>query len=91
MGAKGMNFHANVAIRMGYERQIEEIQDLYLGGKKEEAGARIPRELIEEMSLVGPAAKIRDELEKWRESIVTTLLISGDAATLRTAAELVLG
>jgi F420-dependent oxidoreductase-like protein len=90
MGAKGMNFHANVAIRMGYEREIEEIQDLYLGGKKDEAGARIPRELIEEMSLVGPAAKIRDDLEKWRESIVTTLLISGDAATLRTAAELVL-
>jgi len=91
MGAKGMNFHANVAIRMGYEREIEEIQDLYLGGKKEEAGARIPRELIEEMSLVGPAEKIRDDLEKWRESIVTTLLISGDAGTLRTAAELVLG
>jgi alkanesulfonate monooxygenase SsuD/methylene tetrahydromethanopterin reductase-like flavin-dependent oxidoreductase (luciferase family) len=91
MGAKGMNFHANVAIRMGYEREIEEIQDLYLGGKKEEAGARIPGGLIEEMSLVGPAAKIRDDLEKWRESIVTTLLISGDAATLRAAAELVLG
>src|SRR6266480_3957032 len=91
MGAKGMNFHANVAIRMGYEREIEEIQDLYLGGKKHDAGARIPRELIEEMSLVGPAARIRDDLEKWRESIVTTLLISGDAATLRAAAELVLG
>ena len=90
MGAKGMNFHANVAIRMGYEREIEEIQDLYLGGKKEEAGARIPGGLIEEMSLVGPAARIRDDLEKWRESIVTTLLISGDAATLRAAAELVL-
>ncbi|TMK99857.1 MAG: LLM class F420-dependent oxidoreductase [Actinobacteria bacterium] len=91
MGAKGMNFHANVAIRMGYEREIAEIQDLYLGGKKEEAGARIPRELIEEMSLVGSPAKIRDDLEKWRESIVTTLLISGDPATLRAAAELVLG
>jgi F420-dependent oxidoreductase-like protein len=91
MGAKGTNFHANVAIRMGYEREVEEIQELYLGGKKQEAGARIPRTLIEEMSLVGPKEKIRDELEKWRESIVTTLLISGDAATLRTAAELVLG
>src|SRR2546423_9127267 len=90
MGAKGMNFHANVAIRMGYEREIEEIQDLYLAGKKEEAGAKIPRTLIEEMSLVGPRAQIRDDLEKWRESIVTTLLVSGDAATLRTAAELVL-
>jgi F420-dependent oxidoreductase-like protein len=91
MGAKGTNFHANVAIRMGYEREIDEIQELYLSGRKEEAGAKIPRTLIEEMSLVGPVDKIRDDLEKWRESIVTTLLISGDAATLRTAAELVLG
>jgi F420-dependent oxidoreductase-like protein len=91
MGAKGTNFHANVAIRMGYEREIDEIQELYLGGKKDEAGAKVPRRLIEEMSLVGPADKIRDDLQVWRESIVTTLLISGDAATLRTAAELVLG
>jgi F420-dependent oxidoreductase-like protein len=91
MGAKGNNFHANVAIRMGYEREIEEIQELYLGGKKDEAGAKIPRELIEELSLVGPPAKIRDDLAKWRESIVTTMLVSADAATLRTIAELVLG
>jgi F420-dependent oxidoreductase-like protein len=91
MGAKNMNFHANVPIRMGYEREVREIQDLYLSGKKDEAGAKIPRNLIEEMSLVGPPEKIREDLEKWRESIVTTLLISGDAATLRAAAELVLG
>jgi F420-dependent oxidoreductase-like protein len=91
MGAKGKNFHANVAIRMGYESEIAEIQELYLGGKKDEACAKIPRTLIEEMSLVGSADKIRDDLAKWRESIVTTLLISGDPATLRTAAELVLG
>jgi alkanesulfonate monooxygenase SsuD/methylene tetrahydromethanopterin reductase-like flavin-dependent oxidoreductase (luciferase family) len=91
MGAKGTNFHANVAIRMGYESEIAEIQELYLAGDKDEAGAKIPRELIEEMSLVGPREKIRDDLEKWRESIATTLLVSGDTATLRTAAELVLG
>jgi F420-dependent oxidoreductase-like protein len=91
MGAKKMNFHANVPIRMGYQREVEEIQDLYLGGKKDEAAAKIPRNLIEEMSLIGPREKIRDDLEKWRESIVTTLLVSGDQATLRTAAELVLG
>jgi F420-dependent oxidoreductase-like protein len=91
MGAKGTNFHANVAIRMGYEREIEEIQELYLSGRKDEAGAKIPRGLIEELSLVGPPAKIRDDLEKWRESIVTTLLVSADAASLRTIAELVLG
>ena len=79
MGAKGKNFHANVAIRMGYEREVEEIADLYLSGKKEEAGAVIPAGLIEELSLVGPPEKIRDDLERWRESIVTTLLIGGDA------------
>ncbi len=91
MGAKGTNFHANVAIRMGYENEIEEIQELYLGGKKDEAGAKIPRGLIEELSLIGPPAKIRDDLEKWRESIVTTILVSADAQTLRTVAEIVLG
>ena len=57
----------------------------------EEAAAKIPRTLIEELSLIGPPEKIRDDLAKWRESIVTTLLVSGDAATLRTVAELVLG
>jgi F420-dependent oxidoreductase-like protein len=91
MGAKGANFHANVPIRMGYEREVDEIQELYLAGKKDEAGAKIPRALIEELSLIGPADKIRDDLAKWRESVVTTLLVSGDASTIRTAAELVLG
>jgi alkanesulfonate monooxygenase SsuD/methylene tetrahydromethanopterin reductase-like flavin-dependent oxidoreductase (luciferase family) len=91
MGAKGANFHANVPIRMGYEREVAEIQDLYLSGRKDEAGAKIPTALIEQLSLIGPAEKIRDDLQRWRESIVTTLLISGDAATLQNAAELVLG
>lgn len=91
MGAKGRNFHANVAIRMGYEAMVDEVQELYLSGKKNEAGAAIPRELIEALSLIGPKDKIKHDLEAWRESIVTTLLIAGDAATVRTAAELVLG
>src|SRR5919106_1556612 len=90
MGAKGKNFHANVAIRMGYESMIDEVQELYLDGKKEEAGAAIPFELIEELSLIGPPEKIREDLEPWRESIVTTLLIAGDANTVRQAADIVL-
>jgi len=91
MGAKGKNFHANVAVRMGYEAMVDEVQELYLSGRKDEAGAAIPFELIDELSLIGPPDKIRHDLEAWRESIVTTLLVAGDAATLRTAAELVLG
>jgi F420-dependent oxidoreductase-like protein len=91
MGARGANFHANVAIRMGYEAEVEKIQELYLSGKKDEAAAAVPTKLLEQLTLIGPKEKIRDELEVWRESIVTTLLIAGDSNTLRTAAELVLG
>jgi F420-dependent oxidoreductase-like protein len=91
MGAKGTNFHANVPIRMGYGAEVGRIQELYLGGHKGEAAAAVPTRLIEQLALIGPREKIRDDLEKWRESLVTTLLISGEPATLRAAAELVLG
>ena len=92
MGAKaGKNFHANVAIRMGYEREIAEIQELYLDGSKDQAAARIPSELIQKMSLIGPADKIRHDLEAWKDSAVTTLMIVGDPPLLRQAAEIVLG
>jgi F420-dependent oxidoreductase-like protein len=90
MGAREVNFHANVFGRMGYEKEAAEIQDLYLQGKKEEAAARVPMSLIEETSLIGPKEKIRDDLERWRESCVTTMLLYGDLNTLRTMAELCL-
>jgi F420-dependent oxidoreductase-like protein len=91
MGAKSANFHANVPIRMGYEAEVKKIQELYLDGKKDEAAAAVPADLIGQLTLIGPAEKIRQDLEAWRESSVTTLLISGDPQTLRTAAEVVLG
>jgi F420-dependent oxidoreductase-like protein len=91
MGAKGTNFHANVPIRMGYGEMVETVQDLYLSGKKQEAAAAIPFELIDQLSLIGPPEKIRDDLEAWRDSFVTTLLVAGDVNLVRTAAELVLG
>jgi F420-dependent oxidoreductase-like protein len=90
MGAREVNFHANVFGRMGYEAEAREIQDLYLQGKKDEAAALVPMSLIEETALIGPKEKIRDDLEQWRESCVTTLLLYGDANTLRTMAELTL-
>jgi F420-dependent oxidoreductase-like protein len=90
MGARGTNFHANVAIRMGYEAEVAKIQELYLGGHKDDAAAAVPTQLLEQLTLIGPKEKIRHDLEAWRESIVTTLLVGGDQQTLRTAAELVL-
>jgi len=91
MGAKSANFHANVPIRMGYEAEVAKIQELYLSGHKEEAAAAVPTKLIEQLTLIGSKDKIRHDLEAWRDSIVTTLLVGGDPATLRTAADLVLG
>ena len=91
MGARGANFHANVPIRMGFEGEVKEIQDLYLSGKKDEAAAAVPTKLIEQLTLIGPADKVRHDLEAWRDSAVTTLLVGGDAAMLQQAAELVLG
>jgi F420-dependent oxidoreductase-like protein len=91
MGARNANFHANVPERMGYADEVAQIKDLYLEGRKQEAAAAVPTRLVEELALIGPADKIRHDLDAWRESLATTLLVSGDAATLRTAAELVLG
>jgi len=90
MGAKDANFHLNVYARMGYEAECRKIQELYLDGRKAEAMAAVPAKLVEDTALVGPVAKIRDDLARWQESVVTTLLVSGDATTLRTMAELCL-
>ncbi len=91
MGAREQNFHADAAIRMGYEAEVKRIQALYLDGRKEEAAAAVPTRLVEDLALIGPAEKIREELAAWRASVVSTLLVGGDAQTIRTAAELVLG
>lgn len=91
MGAKQANFHHEVFVRMGYESVANTVQELYLDGRKDEAIAEIPTALVEDVALIGPPAKIRDELERWRETCATTLLLQGDAARLRKAAEVVLG
>jgi F420-dependent oxidoreductase-like protein len=90
MGAKSMNFHFDVFSRMGYEAEAVKIQELYLAGHKDEAAAAVPTSLIEDTALIGPKEKIWDDLEGWRESIATTLLVAGSPDTLQTMAELVL-
>jgi F420-dependent oxidoreductase-like protein len=91
MGAKEANFHADVFRRLGYEQAVDTIQDLYLSGHQSDAVAAVPDAMIDEICLVGPPAKIRDDLEAWRESRVTSILVGGSPATLRQVAELVLG
>ena len=79
MGAKGRNFYNDLVTRYGYEKEARAIQDLYLAGKKAEAAAAVPDELVDETSLVGPPERIRDRMKLWEESGVTTLM----AATLQ--------
>ena len=92
MGAKSRNFHNELVKRMGFEEAAEKIQDLYLAGKKDEAMRAVPTELADEISLVGSVDRIKDRLNAWRETPVSSLLVSTRSlGELRTFAELVLG
>lgn len=74
MGARGRNFYNNVVRRYGFEREAEVIQDLYLQGKRDEAAAAVPAELVEKTTLVGSEGYIKDRLAAYREAGVTVLL-----------------
>jgi F420-dependent oxidoreductase-like protein len=88
MGARGKNYYNDVARRYGYEEAARAIQDLYLSGRKAEAEAAVPDALVDEVALCGPRERIRDGLAAWREAGVTTILVAGDGAAVRTMAEL---
>ncbi|ACZ30139.1 Luciferase-like monooxygenase [Xylanimonas cellulosilytica DSM 15894] len=85
MGAKGANFHKASLDRLGYADALDEVQAHYLAGRKAEAAAAVPLPLIEEVALVGPAAKVREDLARWESTAVTTLLLQGDPASMLTA------
>jgi F420-dependent oxidoreductase-like protein len=75
MGARGRNFYNDLMCRYGYEAEAEEIQDLYLDGKKQEAAAAVPDEVLEGMSLCGDEAYVKDRVQAFRDSGVTVLNI----------------
>jgi F420-dependent oxidoreductase-like protein len=91
MGARGANFHFEVFARMGYEAEALRIQDLYLAGRKDEAAAAVPLAMVEDVALVGPVDKLRDDLARWKETCLTTMLVTGPAEVLPLYADLVLG
>lgn len=91
MGAKGANFHYEVLARIGYEAECARIQDLYLDGQKTEAIAAVPLAMVEDVALVGPIEKIRDEWAKWEETVITEILVQGPPELLRAVAEIAAG
>jgi F420-dependent oxidoreductase-like protein len=91
MGAKGRNFYNALIRRYGWEAEAERIQELYLGGHQRDAIAAVPDALVDAVALVGPKERIRDRLDAWRETPVTTLIVgSPQPEALQVLAELVL-
>ncbi|MFQ5472018.1 MAG: LLM class F420-dependent oxidoreductase [Dehalococcoidia bacterium] len=90
MGARGANFHYDAIARLGYEAECARIQELYLSGQKAEAQASIPLKMVEDLALVGPLEKIRDELPAWKDGIITTFLVAGPPPMLESVARLVM-
>jgi F420-dependent oxidoreductase-like protein len=73
MGARSKNFYNQLACQYGYEREAAEIQDLYLTGRKKEAEAVVPRELLDALSLVGTAGYVKDRVAALKAAGVTLL------------------
>jgi alkanesulfonate monooxygenase SsuD/methylene tetrahydromethanopterin reductase-like flavin-dependent oxidoreductase (luciferase family) len=91
MGARGVNFHHEVFVRMGYEAEARTIQDYYLAGDKKSAIAAVPAKLVEDVALVGPWAKIADEIQRWKQTILTTFSVNCDPRYLEKIADLIRG
>lgn len=68
MGARDKNFYNNYAKALGFEEEAVKIQDLFLSGKKDEAMAAVPDELVDACHLVGPEGRIRERLQVWKEA-----------------------
>jgi len=82
MGSRDKNFYNNLVRRYGFEEAAKEVQDLYLEGRRDEAMAALPGELIDTVSLCGPRDVVRERIAVYRDAGVTTLMISPMAWTL---------
>ena len=74
MGARGQNFYHKLATRYGYGEVADHIQDLFLSGRKAEAVAAVPDELVRQVSLIGPRGFVKERIAAFADAGVTTLL-----------------
>jgi F420-dependent oxidoreductase-like protein len=75
MGARGRNFYNDLACRYGYEAEAKTVQDLYLDGRKDEAAAAVPEDLVRATSLIGPESFVAERIAAFAEAGVTTLTV----------------
>jgi F420-dependent oxidoreductase-like protein len=76
MGARGHNFYNDLACRYGYEAEAKQIQDLYLDGRKDEAAAAVPDELLALTNLCGPEGWVKERIAAFKDAGVTTLTVT---------------
>ncbi len=91
MGARKRNFYNSYVRNFGYDDLATKLQDLYLSGRKEEAAAAVPDQLVDAVALVGTGERIKDQLAAWKSSPIGTLIVgTTQVEALRTIAELCL-
>ena len=91
MGAPELNFHAQVYRRMGYGDVVDEVTRLFRAGRKDDAAAAVPDEMVTETMIVGNRDEVRHEVKRWEDAGVTMLLVScRDAAHVHDLADVVL-
>ena len=76
MGARGKNFYTDLIASYGFETEAARVQDLYLEGRRDEAIAAVPDELVRAISLIGPASYVAERVAAFREAGVTTLAVT---------------
>ena len=82
MGSRAHNFYNDAFKRAGYEDVALEVQRLWLDGRREDAAARVPDELVLKTNLLGTEAMVRRRLETYRQAGVTTLRVEPAGETL---------
>lgn len=82
MGSKEMNFYNQLASRMGFEAEADEIQAKYMSKDYRGAAGAVPLGFIDQTSLIGPRERVRDRLAAYAEAGVTTLTITPSAQSL---------
>ena len=91
MGSKKRNFHKELMGRMGFEAEANKIQELFFEGKRDEAFSVVPDQFADEIALIGPVDRIKDRIQAWEDTPVTTLITGNqDLDAMRQLAEIVL-
>ena len=90
MGSEDTNFHADAIRRLGFDAEVEKITELFRSGRKEEAAAAVPNEMIEAMAIIGNEDHVRSEVRKWEEAGITTMCVTaGSVDEIRALARLI--